>query len=283
MKKLIIISNLFNNLNLPNDRVRPWELQYQNLAEKCDADFVNFSITDNGSISKNCAKVLSGCYNEKQTITKMNQLSMLDEIDKCFTQGYEWVFAMDADIVINPNADFDLTGCDKSTVYFASVSKNLPGRLQFRRNLKDDFLEKYPLKYGNQGVFLINKIVWNSIKNTLVDLEEMTKYSKSNSIKTFFNRGEQEIVSMALTLNNIEIDEIPNKENLFLHFVGYHIQEYKDTYEIDDVRFAELAEAFVNSIDAEISKKNLEWFPLLFHHLNLTPNEKQKLYQKNLK
>ena len=83
---------------------------------------------------------------------------------------------------------------------------------------------------------------------------------------------------MALTLNNIAIDQIPNKENLFLHFVGNHIQEYKDTYEINDIRFAELLETFVNSIDVEISEKNLKWFPLLFHHLNLTPNEKQKLY-----
>ena len=88
---------------------------------------------------------------------------------------------------------------------------------------------------------------------------------------------------MALTLNNIEIDQIPNKENLFLHFVGDNIQKYKDAYNIDDIRFAELLETFVNSIDSEISERNLEWFPLLFHHLNLTPNEKQKLYQKNLK
>lgn len=278
MRKNVLISNLFNNLNLPNDRVRLWELQYQNLAEKCDADFVNFSITDNGSISKNYAKVLSDRYNEEQTITKMNQLSMLDEIDKCFAQGYEWVFAMDADIVINPNADFDIKKCNKNVVYFASVSKNLSGRLEFLPNLKNDFLEKHSLKYGNQGVFLINKIVWNSIKNTLVDFEEITKYSKSNSIKTFFNRGEQEIVSMALTLNNIAIDQIPNKENLFLHFVGNHIQEYKDTYEIDDVGFAALLEAFVNSIDVEVSKKNLAWLPLLFHYLNLTSSEKQKLY-----
>ena len=278
MKKNALISNLFNNLNLPNDRVRLWELQYQNLAEKCDADFVNFSITDNGSISKNYAKVLSDRYNEEQTITKMNQLSMLDEIDKCFAQGYEWVFAMDADIVINPNADFDIKKRNKNVVYFASVNKNLSGRLEFLPNLKNDFLEKHSLKYGNQGVFLINKIVWNSIKNTLVDFEEITKYSKSNSIKTFFNRGEQEIVSMALTLNNIAIDQIPNKENLFLHFVGNHIQEYKDTYEIDDVGFAALLEAFVNSIDVEVSKKNLAWLPLLFHYLNLTSSEKQKLY-----
>ncbi len=278
MRKNVLISNLFNNLNLPNDRVRLWELQYQNLAEKCDADFVNFSITDNGSISKNYAKVLSDRYNEEQTITKMNQLSMLDEIDKCFAQGYEWVFAMDADIVINPNADFDIKKRNKNVVYFASVNKNLSGRLEFLPNLKNDFLEKHSLKYGNQGVFLINKIVWNSIKNTLVDFEEITKYSKSNSIKTFFNRGEQEIVSMALTLNNIAIDQIPNKENLFLHFVGNHIQEYKDTYEIDDVGFAALLEAFVNSIDVEVSKKNLAWLPLLFHYLNLTSSEKQKLY-----
>lgn len=283
MKKNVIISNLFNNLNLSNDRTRSWELQYQNLAEKCDADFVNFSATDGGNISKHYAKMLSETYNKKEVITKTNQLAVLDEIDKCFTKGYEWVFAMDADIVINPNADFNLEGCNKSTVYFASVSEGLPGRQKFSSNIKDTFLKEYSLKYGNQGVLLINKIIWNSIKDKFTDYQKITKYSKSNKIKGFFRHIDQNILSIALTLKNIKIEKIPNKENLFLHFVGDHIQKYKDTYDIDDIYFAKLLEAFVNSIDSEVSKKNLEWFPLLFHYLNLTPNEKQKLYQENLK
>lgn len=283
MKKNIIISNLFNNLNLPKEVRNPWELQYKKVAEKCNADFDNFSVNDNGNISKHYIEMLSCYWSGQEFINKINQLSLLDKIDECFKNGYEWVFAMDADIVINPNADFDLARCDKSTVYFDSVWPNLPGRLQFRSNLKNDFLEKHSLKYGNCGIFLINKIVWNSIRNTLVDFEQITKYSKSNSIKMFFNRGEQEIVSMALTLNNIEIDEIPNRENLFLHFVGGNPQTYKDTYEIDDICFAELSETFISSIDDEITEKNLKWFPLLFHYFGLTANEKQKLFEGNCK
>ena len=280
MKKNLIISNLFNNLKLPKEIINPWELQYKNLAEKCSADFENFEIKNYNNVSKHYIHIIKKFWPVKQNEKKLNQISLLDKLDDSFEKGYEWVFAMDADIVINPNADFDLARCDKSTVYFASVSKKLSGKVKFCSKLKNSFLKKHLLKYGNQGVLLISNIVWNSIKDVLVDFEKITKCSKSNSIEGFFSHIDQNILSIALTLKNIEIEKIPNKDNSILHFVGLNTQRYKDAYNINNSDFNCLREKFVNSIDTEISNRNLKWFPLLFHYLNLTTNEKQKLFER---
>lgn len=278
IQKKIIISNLFNNLDLPKEIKNLWELQYKNLAEKCNADFDNFSVNDNGNISKHYMEMLS-CNWPQKLVIKINQLSLLDKLDECFEKGYEWVFAMDADIVINSDTNFNIEKCNKNVVYFASVDKDLLGKQLFSSNIKDTFLKKYSLKYGNQGVLLISNVVWNIIKDKLRDHQKITKYSKPNKIKGFLRHIDQNILSIALTLKNIEIEKIPNKDNLFLHFVGEHIQRYKDAYKIDDTDFNCLREKFLNSIDTKISNKHLTWFPLLFHYLNLTANEKQKLFK----
>ena len=260
--------------------INPWELQYKILAEKCNADFENFKIENHNTISKHYIHIIEKYWPVRENEKKLNQISLLDKLDECFAKGYEWVFAMDADIVINANADFDIKKCNKNVVYFASVVETLPGRLKFCSSLKKNFLKKHSLKYGNQGVLLISNTVWNSIKNVIVDFEKITKCSKSNKIEEFFSHIDQNILSIALTLKNIEIEQIPNKENLFLHFVAEHIQRYKDTYEINDICFAELLEMFANYTDDNIKEKNLKWFPLLFHYLNLTTNEKQKLFEQ---
>ena len=280
MKKNTIISNLFNNLNIPNEIKNPWELQYKILAEQCNADFENFKIENHKTISKYYIHIIEKYWPERQNEKKLNQISLLDKLDDCFEKGYEWVFAMDADIVINPCTDFDIEKCNKNVVYFSSIKETLPGRLKFCSNLKNNFLKKHSLKYGNQGVLLISNIVWNSIKNVLVDFEKITKCSKSNSIEGFFSHIDQNILSIALTLKNIEIEKIPNKDNLFLHFVGRHLQRYKDAYGINNSDFNYLKEKFVNSVDTEIGNIHANWWPLLFHYLNLTTNEKQKLFDQ---
>ena len=290
MKKNLIISNLFNNLKLPKEMINPWELQYKILAEKCNADFENFKISNHNKISKHYLHIIKKYWPVRQNEKKLNQLSLLDKLDECFAKGYEWVFAMDADIVINPNSNFDIEKCNKNVVYFMTISKDLPGRLKFCSNLKNNFLKKHSLKYGNQGVLLISNIVWNSIKDVLVDFEKITKCSKSNSIEGFFSHIDQNILSIALTLKNIDnlpielevdtIEKIPNKDNSFLHFVGPNTQRYKDAYNINNSDFNCLKEKFVNSVDTEISNRHLKWFPLLFHYLNLTTNEKQKLFEQ---
>ena len=284
MERHIIISNLFNNLEFPKEMTDLWESQYRVLAEKCDADFKNFSVNYNGNISKHYIDKFSKFWSGKQLIRKMSMLSTFDEIDECFVNGYEWVFAMDADIVINPNADFDISKFNKNVVYFASVDKGLGGRQIFTSNVKDEFLKEYSLKYGNQGVLLISKTVWDSIKDELINYEKIVKYTKPNTnLKRFFDRVDQPILSTALTLNNIEIEGIPNKKNLYLHFVGNQIQRYKDVYGIDDVYFTDLLNTFVNYTGVEISDLNAintsKWFPLLFHYLNLPVDEKQKLFK----
>lgn len=277
MKKNIIISNLFNNLNLPNEMTAPWELQYQNLAEKCQADFCNFKSAGNGEISKNYIEMISH-YFKKQFDKKVNQLSSLDQISECFANGYEWVFAMDADICINPNTDFTIEECKKEVVYFSSVSEKLAGKRKFASNLKDSFLKETPLIYGNQGVLLISNIVWNSIKEIILDYKEITKYSKPENIKGFFSHIDQNILSIGLTLKNIEVSKIPKKPGLFLHLIAENIQRYRDTYNISDQYFDTLQNKYFNSIDSEISKRHMRWLPLLFHYLDLPQNEKLKLF-----
>ena len=281
MKSNVIITNLFNNLSFPVEMKSSWESQYLNFAEKCNADFVNFSITNGGNISKHYAKMLSETYNQNHFTSKMNQLSMFDEIDKCFEKGYEWVFAMDADMIINPDADFDINECKKDVVYLHAVSSLLGGKLKFMKHIKKSFLEKNSIKYGNQGVVLINQSVWGSIKNIICDYETISRPAKEGILNTkgFFGRVDQNIMSIALTLKNIEIDKLPNRDNLLFHFIGERIQIYKDTYKIDSQCFDELSKSLKKSIESKITGHVLKWIPLLFHHFDLTVKEKQTLWQ----
>lgn len=277
MKNNVVISNLFNNLDFSVEMKSPWESQYLNFAEKCNADFINFSITDNGNIAKNYAKILSETYNKKHFTSKMNQLAMFDEIDKCFDKGYEWALAMDADIIINPDAEFDINQHNKDVVYFLSTAPALDGKMKLIKSLKKSFLKKNSIKYGNQGVLLINKSVWRSIKNIIFNYERITRPAKD--IEGFFKRVDQNIMSIALTLKNIKIEQLPNKENLLFHFIGKNIQIYKDTYKIDSQYFDTLSKNFTKSTSTALTSHVLRWAPLLFHHFDLTTDEKQKLWQ----
>lgn len=285
MKKNVILSNLFNNLEFSKVMTDPWESQYRVLAERCDADFDNFSLGYSGNISKHYIERFSKFWEGENLIRKMSILSNLDKIDEYFDRGYKWAFAIDADMAINPNAELDIHGCDENTVYFASTHKDLPGRQIFTSNVREEFLKEYSLKYGNQGALLISKKVWDSIKDDLVDYEKIVKCTKPNTdLGRFFARVDQPILSTALTLNRIEIETIPNKKNLYFHFVGNEIKRYKEVYGIDDDRFDELLNTFVTFVDVRIPRENkdwLKWFPLLFHYLNLSNSEKQKLFARH--
>ena len=278
MKKNAVITNLFNNLDFPVEMKSLWESQYLNFAEKCNADFINFSMTDDGNISKHYAKILSETYPKNRLAfpRKMNQLAMLDEIDKCFSKGYEWVFAMDADMIINPDAEFDINQCNKDVVYFYSTAPALDGKMKLIKSMKKSFLEKNELKYGNQGVLLIHQSVWSSIKNIICNHETVSRPAKD--MKGFFSRVDQNIMSIALTLKNIKIRKLPNRNNLVFHFIGKSIEIYKDIYKIDPQYFDELSKNFKKYVDPNLGLKFLKWAPLLFHHFDLTTNEKQKLW-----
>jgi hypothetical protein len=278
MKNNVVITNLFNNLDLPVEMKSPWESQYLNFAKKCNADFINFSITDNGNISKHYAKILSETYAKKRFTKKMNQLAMLDEIDKCFSKGYEWVFAMDADMIINPDAEFDINQCNKDVVYFYSTASDLDGKVKLIKSMKKSFLKKNSIKYGNQGVLLIHKSVWRPIKNIIFNYERITRPAKD--MKGFFGRVDQNIMSIALTLKNIKINKLPNRNNLVFHFVGKSIEIYKDIYKIDPQYFDELLKNFKKYVDTTISDGFLKWAPLLFRHLELTEDQKQTLWSE---
>ena len=277
MKNNVIITNLFNNLNFPVEMKSSWESQYLNFAEKCNADFVNFSITDNGKISKHYSKILSETYSRNGFVRKMNQLAMFDEIDKCFDKGYEWVFAMDADMIINPDAEFDINQCNKDVVYFFSIAPALDGKMKLIQNLKKSFLKKNSIKYGNQGVLLINRSAWSSIKNIILNYKRIREPAKN--VKGLFCHIDQNILSIALTLKNIKINKLPNRNNLLFHFIGKSIEIYKDTYKIDPQYFDELSKNFKKSTGLVNTGYILKWAPLLFHHLDLTANEKQTLWQ----
>jgi hypothetical protein len=87
-------------------------------------------------------------------------------------------------------------------------------------------------------------------------------------------------MSIALTLKNIKINKLPNRNNLVFHFVGKSIEIYKDIYKIDPQYFDELLKNFKKYVDTTISDGFLKWAPLLFRHLELTEDQKQTLWSE---
>jgi hypothetical protein len=144
--------------------------------------------------------------------------------------------------------------------------------------MKKSFLKKNSIKYGNQGVLLIHKSVWRPIKNIIFNYERITRPAKD--MKGFFGRVDQNIMSIALTLKNIKINKLPNRNNLVFHFVGKSIEIYKDIYKIDPQYFDELLKNFKKYVDTTISDGFLKWAPLLFRHLELTEDQKQTLWSE---
>lgn len=263
-----------------------WEYQYKHLAKKCDADFYNFKLEDgaNNISSKYIDYMKKNDIFLNRLEVKTNQLNMLDKLDDCFSDGYDHVLALDADVCINPKTDFSFEKCDKDTVYFAS-KPGTPGGRNFEKALKTEFLEIFPLKYGNQGLLLISSSVWNSIKKNIYDIEKMLRCLKPDQKHMLFNSIDQNILSLALTLENINIDKLPQlsrfrSKNFFHHFIGGAIQGYKYLNEIDEEYFERLLHKYIDSRNIKIDKSKRKWFPLVFHYASLSPEEQYQFFLK---
>jgi len=227
MKKAVI-SSLYNNVPTFKNRDLLAN-QFERYCEQIDADFVNISVDKKTWIVDFFA---SGTINESSNISKKYaQLGKLDILQHAFSMDYDWVAWIDADVILHTNADTVFpVSLQKDTVYwleksFESREEKIAhghGPLLFEESLKKKYREKYT-RYGNMGLFVIHKKMWNYIKKGL------RKYTSPSSffdpvedMQKFQARIEQ--ACMALLVNNLDIKTNAHPTNPFantmFHLLG---------------------------------------------------------------
>jgi hypothetical protein len=304
MKK-IITSNLYNNIELPKGFRKKWENHYKNAAKKMGADFYNYSISPE---KQSITRVWQDLLNSDQV--KINQCSMFDEIDKRFKEGYDFVMNIDSDLILNPENQsfFDLIEEDFTyfgTTYTEGVDQpkeitwknpkaqaflnSMPEEIFYKNMFKSKSLEKYTFRYAKAGIVCFSKKTWAKIRPLLLDPDSVLSHIKEENHKEFFNMSDQAILSVLLTVNNINIKTCPQRDNTFLHLLGASIDIYQKFYKF---KFPQQKKKklhgthsfwfkFYLKLDGmliNVPKKMYHWLPIIDHYTSLPKNEQVKFW-----
>lgn len=265
MKK-IIITSIYPNFSFEKKFKRKWKNQFKNYAKELGADYLDFDSTQDSSFWETYQATINKKFKGETVVKKKMQFKKLDYIDTVFSKGYDWAMWIDSDMAINPNPKFNLfKEAEESTIYFWDVKKTLPGRLKFQSSLKENFLDKNELIYGNQGVLMIHKDQWAKIKKIILNKELVMDKCKKGEIYNFLSHIDQNIFSVAVTILQLKIKHI-NRKDLF-HFCGKQkIPIYKQKFNITDEDLNSIKEKYF-SLNG-IPDFYLNWLPMLHHYLN---------------
>ena len=292
MKK-IIITSIYPNFHFEENFKIKWKNQFENYSKELDADYLDFESTQDSPFWESYETVISETFKGETVVKKKMQLKKLDYIDVAFSKGYDWVMWIDSDMAINPNPKFNsFKEAEESKIYFWDIKKTLPGRLRFEDSLKEDFLEKNELVYGNQGVLMIHKNQWNKIKKIILNEELVLQKCKKGKLYSFLSHIDQNIFSIAITILQLKIEHI-NRKDLF-HFCGKQktpifkrkfnltdedLNSIKDNFKLqhkfsepDDLSGLQITVASANHIaptaPGGIPDFYLNWLPMLHYYLN---------------
>lgn len=296
---------MYNNLNFQNSFRNSWEKHYVDAAKNMGADFLNYSYDKKSEISKKWGSYLSEAENSIKIVheipeMKENQCAMFDALDNCFQQGYDRVINIDSDLILNSksnlfkNCDIENVYCEHAYADGISHKKewNWGSWMRVQRVLEQgkdneiDFqmsmflesaLENKIFKYGNLGFVSIHKECWNKLRNYLVDPKLIMSKIKEKHHGLFFLMSDQAILSAALTLSGVKLEEYKYSErlNMFVHFLEPFISYYKFFYNISEDY---MQETHKKHAPIGTKDKHARWIPLLYHYINLTQEKQDALW-----
>ena len=293
---------MYNNLNFQDSFRNSWEKHYVNAAKNMGADFLNYSYDKKSEISKKWGSYLSEAARkwERKTRLKENQCAMFDALDNCFQQGYDHVINIDSDLILNSKSNI-FKHCDIESVYCEHAYTDgirdkgewnwgrwmkIQQVLELGKDNEIDFqmsmflesaLKNKVFKYGNLGFVSIHKESWNKLRNYLVDPKSIMSQIKEKYHGLFFLMSDQAILSAALTLSGVKLEQYKDVErlNMFVHFLEPFISYYKIFYNISEDYLQEIIKKHA---PPGTKNKHARWIPLLYHYINSTQEKQDALW-----
>ena len=235
MSKKCIVTSIYHNDPLKKVLHDRLHLMFQEFAEKCEADFIDYKdILDceavNNVYSNIKGKGSSDWSAHDKKMTQLNKLSIFNDV---FEKGYDWAVWLDADMVIHPEAttifpegmgENCIYWLDKETVNKRIAAEKFNGPNNFKNCLKVEYRGSFP-KYGNAACLMIHREAWEKIAKCM---SEVDIFDYVEDVDLFMTHCEQATLSLVANILKIETGPHPSDWPAYymFHMIGNHVFEY---------------------------------------------------------